>query len=143
MKRNHIPGGLIPLESLFDQNDVSRDTKVKPATNAIEDINIGTKSDPKIIKLSRKLPTEEKGGYVNLMKKYMNVFAWSYEYLKEYDTSIIHHTILIKPGEKPLRQKLRRIIPKLVPIKEVKMLFDAKIIVSLRFSKWVSNLVPV
>ena len=73
----------------------------------------------------------------------MDVFAWSYEYLKEYDTSIIQHTIPIKPREKPFRQKLRRINPKLVPIieKEVKRLFDEKIIVTLRFSRWVANLV--
>ena len=79
------------------------------------------------------------------MKKYMDVLAWSYEDLKEYDTSIIQHTISIKPGEKPFKQKLRRINPKLVPIieKEVKRLFDAKIIVTLRFSKWVENLVLV
>ena len=79
------------------------------------------------------------------MKKYTDVFAWSYEDLKEYDTSIIHHTIPIKPGEKPFKQKLRRINPKLLPIieKEIKNLFDAKIIVTLRFSKWVANLVLV
>ena len=79
------------------------------------------------------------------MKKYMDVFVWSYEDLKEYDTSIIQHTIPIKLGKKPFRQKLMRINPKLVPIieKEVKRLFDAKIIVNLRFSRWVANLVPI
>lgn len=45
----------------------------------------------------------------------------------------------------PFKQKLRRINPKLLPLieKEIKKLFEAKIIVSLRFSKWVVNLVPV
>ena len=145
LKSNHIPMGLIPLESLFDQNDVARDSKVEPAMDAIEDVDIGTEGDPKIVKLSKKMPTKEKEGYVNPMKKYTDVFAWIYEDLKEYDTSIIQHTIPIKPGEKPFRQKLRRINMKLVPIieKEVKRLFDAKIIVTLRFSKWVSNLVPI
>ena len=82
---------------------------------------------------------------MNLMKKYIDVFSWIYEDLKEYDTSIIQHTIPIKPGEKPFRQKLRRINPKLLPVieKEIKKLFDAKIIVTLRFSRWVANLVPV
>ena len=70
---------------------------------AIEDINISTKEDPNIIKLSKKLPDEEKNGYVKMMNKYMDVFAWSYEDLKEYDTSIIQHTIPIKPKEKPFR----------------------------------------
>ena len=95
--------------------------------------------------MSNKLLDEEKNGYVKLMKKYTDVFAWSYEDLKEYDTSIIQHTTPIKPGERPFRQKLWRINPKLVPIieKEVKRLFNAKIIVTLRFFKWVANLVPV
>ena len=57
--------------------------------------------------------------------------------LKEYDTSIIQHTIPIKPGEKNCRQKLRRINPKLLPVigKEIKKLFDDKIIVTLIFSR--------
>ena len=37
------------------------------------------------------------------MKKYTGVFACIYEYLKEYDTSIIQHTIPVKPGENPFR----------------------------------------
>ena len=136
---------MIPLEKNFDQNDVAKNPKVKPIENAVEDRNIGTEENPKIIKLSKKLPEKEKEEYVKLMKKYTDVFAWSYEDLKEYDTSIIQHTIPIKPGEKPFKQKLRRINPKLLPIieKEIKKLFDAKIIVTLRFSKWVANLVPV
>ena len=79
------------------------------------------------------------------MKRYTNVFSWIYEDIKEYDTSIIQHIIPIKPGEKPFRQKLRRVNPMLLPIieKEIKKLFNAKIIVTLRFSKWVANLVPV
>ena len=48
-------------------------------------------------------------------------FPWSYEDLKEYDTSAIQHTIPIKPRENPFRQKLRRINPKLLPVIEKKI----------------------
>ena len=70
------------------------------------------------------------------MKKYIDVFAWSYEDLKEYDTSIIQHTIPVKPGEKPFRQKLRRIHPMLLPLieKEVTKLFQENIIIHVRYS---------
>ena len=70
---------------------------------------------------------------------------WTYEYLKEYDTSIIQHTIRIKENENPFRQKLRRMNPLLLPLIETKIrkLFDAKIIVSLRISNWIANFVPV
>ena len=50
------------------------------------------------------------------MKSYVDVFAWSYEDQKEYDTSIIQHTIPINPGENPFRHKLRRINPMLLPL---------------------------
>ena len=64
-----------------------------------------------------------------MMKFFSDVFAWSYEDLKEYDAFIIQHTILVKPGEKTFRQKLKRINPMLLPLieKEVKNLFNAKI----------------
>ena len=82
METNHIPRGLIPLESLFDQNDVAKEPKVEPATDVIKDINIDTEEDLKIIKLSNKLPAVEKDGYMKVMKRYTDVFAWSYEYFK-------------------------------------------------------------
>ena len=79
------------------------------------------------------------------MKEYVDIFAWDYSDLKAYDTSIIRHMIPLREKEKPFKQKLRRVNPKLLPMieKEVKKLFDMKIIVSLRFSKWVANLVWV
>ena len=83
--------------------------------------------------------------YIKLLKEYVDVFAWSYEDLKTYDTSIMQHKVPLKPNVKPFRQKLKRINTALFPIikKEVKKLLDAKIIVPLRYSSWVANLVPV
>ena len=73
------------------------------------------------------------------------MFAWKYEDLKVYDTSFIQHTIPIKENDKPFRRKLRRINPLLLPLieKEIRNLFDAKIIVASRHSKWIANVVPV
>jgi hypothetical protein len=95
--------------------------------------------------LSKTLNQEVKQRYINLMKEFADVFSWSYEDLKFYDTKVIQHVIPIKEDHKPFKQKLRRINPLLFPLieKEIKKLFEAKIIVSLRFSKWVENLVPV
>jgi hypothetical protein len=73
------------------------------------------------------------------------VFAWTYEDLKPYDTFVIEHKIPLKEEAKPFRQKLRQINPMLFPVmeREVKKLLDAQIIIPLRYSKWVANLVPV
>ena len=45
LKNNFIPRGLIPLERLFDQNDVGKNPKVKPVGDAVEDRNIGPEED--------------------------------------------------------------------------------------------------
>jgi hypothetical protein len=52
------------------------------------------------------------------MKEFPDVFSWIYDDLKFYDTSIIHHVILIKEDHNPFKQKLRRINPLLLPLIE-------------------------
>ena len=97
-----------------------------------------------MIKFSKSLPPQEKEKYIELLKEYQDVFAWSYEDLKAYDTNIIQHKIPIKDDQKPFKQKLRRINSVLLPLieKEVKRMYDAQIIAPIRYSDWVSNLVP-
>jgi hypothetical protein len=41
------------------------------------------------------------------MKDFPDVFAWSYEDLKVYDTGVIQHVIPIKEDQKPFKKKLR------------------------------------
>jgi hypothetical protein len=95
--------------------------------------------------LSRNLTKEQRSEYVGLLREFADVFAWTYEDLKTYDTSVIEHKISLKGEAKPFRQKLRQINPMLPPImeREVKKLLQAQIIVPLRYSEWVANLVPV
>ena len=65
--------------------------------------------------------------------------------MKFSDTSIIKHTIPLKENEKSFKRKLIRVNPLLLPLieKEIGNLFDAKIIVFLRNSRWLDNIVPV
>ena len=144
LKDNFLPTGLTPLEDIFDSNDIPRKPKMQPLNAAIEDCNIGTVQKPKIIKLSKSLPPDQKPKYVDLFKEFQDVFSWSYEDLKSYDTSVIQHTIPLKPNQKPFKQKLRRINPVHLPLieKEVKKMFEVGIIAPIIFSEWISNLVP-
>jgi len=144
LKDNFLPPGLTPLEDMFDANDVPKKPKIEPLNATIEEHNIGTAEKPKMIKLSKNLPPDQKPKHIDLFKEFQDVFAWSYEDLKSYDTSMIQHTIPLKPNQKPFKQKLRRINPVLLPLieKEVKKMFEAGIIAPIRFSEWVSNLVP-
>jgi len=124
---------------------VARKPSLVPMDKGVEDVNLGTADPPKLVKLSKALSLEVKAKYVRLLSEFSDVFAWDYSNLNVYDKDIIQHTIPIKPDQKPFRQNLRRINPKLLPSieKEVNRLFKAGIIVPIRFSNWISNLVPV
>ena len=65
--------------------------------------------------------------------------------MKVYDPDVIQHTIFVQRNVNPFKQKLRRMNPLLLLLieKEIRKLFEAKIIVSLRFSKWLANIVPI
>jgi len=144
LRDNLLPKGLTPLEDIFDSNDVPRKPKMQPLNLNIEECNIGTSLKPKIVKLSASIPPDQKPKYIDLFKEFQDVFAWGYEDLKSYDTSVIQHTIPLKPNQNPFKQKLRRINPMLLPSieKELQKMFKAGIIAPIRFSDWISNLVP-
>ena len=89
---------------------------MQPLNAAIKDCNIGTAEKPKMIKLSQSLPPNQKPKYIDLFKEFQDVFAWGYEDLKSYETSIIQHTIPLKLNQKPFKQKLRRINHVLLPL---------------------------
>ena len=108
--------GLTPLEDLFDFNDIPKKPKMEPLKADIEDYNIGTEEKQKMVKLSKSFPPDQKLKYVELIKEFQDVFAWSYEDLKSYDTSVSQRTIPLKENQKPFKQKLRRINPVLLPL---------------------------
>lgn len=96
LKDNFLPTGLTPLEDIFDSNDIPRKPKMQPMNVEIGDCNIGSTQNPKMVKLSKTLPGDQKLKYIELFKEFQDVFAWIYKDLKSYDTSVIQHTIPLK-----------------------------------------------
>ena len=100
LKENYLPTGLTPLEDIFYSNDIPRKPKMQPLNAKIEDCNIGTEQNPKMIKLSEALPPNQKLKYTDLFKEFQDVFAWSYENLNSYHTSVIQHNNTFKRESK-------------------------------------------
>jgi len=98
LKDNVIPKGLIPLEELFDHDDVARKPSLVPMDKGVEDVNLGIAEKPKFVKLSKSLSPEVKSKYVKLLSEFSDVFAWDFSDLKVYNKDIIQHTIHIKPN---------------------------------------------
>jgi hypothetical protein len=111
LKTNHLPKGLVPLKRLFDHNDVSKKAVIQTEETNVVDCDISLDENPRLVKISRKLSQKQKEAYVELMKHYSDIFTWSYEDLKVFDTEIIQHKIPLKPGSKPIKQKFRQFNP--------------------------------
>ncbi len=130
---NYIPKGLVPLERIFDQNDVPVKPPDKQNSEEVVDCNLGTSENPKFVKISKALSGRQRGKYEKLLHEFSDIFAWKYDDLRTFDKEIIQHRIPLKENVRPHQQKLRQINPLLMPImeKEVKKLLDVKIIVPL------------
>ena len=98
-----------------------------------------------MINLSTRLTAKQKSESYILIKEFADVFAWEYSDLKTYDTNIIQHRIPLEKDTIPFKQKLRPISPLLLPVieKDIHKLLKSKIIIPLRYSKWIANLVVV
>ena len=89
LKYNIIRNGLVPLEKLFDENDLAKTPKIIASEEDVEDCNIGIEENLKMKKLSNTLSPKVKQDYVKLMNHFPNIFAWSYDDLKVYDMKMI------------------------------------------------------
>jgi ribonuclease HI len=56
LKNNQIPKGMIPLEILFDQNNIPVKSTLQPQLEEVEDCDIGTKEESRMVKISKLLP---------------------------------------------------------------------------------------
>jgi hypothetical protein len=75
LRSNVLPRGLVPLEDLFDFNDVAKKPKIEASGQEVEDCNIGMGEKPRMVKLSKSLRPKQKLKYIEIFKEYSNVFA--------------------------------------------------------------------
>ena len=147
-KGNCMPKAVVKLENLFDfQDRFKKPTNCKTNMSSMkyEVINLGTETNPQNVNLGECCSPSERAAYIKLFREFKDIFAWTYDDLKTFDTRIIQHSIPLKTDVKPYQQKLRKFHPDLEPQmkQELKKLLDAKIIFPVRHTEWVANLVPV
>jgi ribonuclease HI len=150
LKTNKIPPGLSVLESMFDSDDATTSApsidseSVRKVQEAIP-VNLGSEKDPKLVYIGAQCSPSEVTQVTGLLTEFKDVFAWSYQDLKVFDMQEIVHAIPIIPDSKPYRQRQRKNNPVLEQtIKaELDKMEASGVIYHVRYSQWVSNLVPV
>ncbi|KAL6342892.1 hypothetical protein AAG906_016911 [Vitis piasezkii] len=72
----------------FDHDPDPIDERVSPAIGDVETIDFGTEDQPRELKISSFLFTDERNRLIHLLRSYLDVFAWSYEDIPSLDPSI-------------------------------------------------------
>ena len=80
-----------------------------------EDVNIGSEDDPKILKIGSSLSSDGKERLILFLKRHQEVFAWTYEDMPGLDPKLVEHRLVLKPDCKPIKQKLRKMDPRVAP----------------------------
>ena len=61
-----------------------------------------------MIKISKNLSEKERGKLVALLKKYKDIFAWSYQEMSGLSPNFVLHKLKVDPHAKPVKQLPRK-----------------------------------
>ena len=101
-----------PLGGKSKSNFDTEDRKVTPVFDSIELIDFGVPDQPREIRIGSFLSPDERSGLIDLLRSYLDVFAWSYENMLGLNPTIVQHHLPILPHARPIKQKLRRLHPR-------------------------------
>ena len=104
-----------------------------------------TTNQPRELRIESNLSTDERDSLIQLLRSYLDVFAWSYEDMSGLDPPIVQHRLSLLPHAKPVKQKLRRLHPhwSLQVKKEIQKQFSVGFLSVVKYSKWLENVVPI
>ncbi|XP_070049336.1 uncharacterized protein [Nicotiana tomentosiformis] len=115
---------------------------VKTTVYALKEVNLGTDKEPRPTYLSALLEVDAESTYIELLKEFRDVFAWSYKEMPGLDPKVAVYHLAVKNGARPVKQAQRRFRPDLVPLieTEVNKLIEAGFIREDKYPTWVSKL---
>ncbi|KAL6348642.1 hypothetical protein AAG906_016171 [Vitis piasezkii] len=86
--------------------------RVSPTIGDAEIVDFGTSNQPRELRIGLDLSIDERASLIQLLRSYLDVFAWSYENMLRLDPSIVQHHLPLLPHAKPVKQKLRWFHPR-------------------------------
>ena len=108
-------------------------------------VNISLTDTPRITYIAASLPQEQADLLIEVLRENIGRFAWSYQDMPGLDPKLVVHHVAVDPKIKLVRQKLRKMHPKIALLvkAELEKMLDAKVIRPIDYLEWISNMVPV
>ena len=134
-----------PLGGKSGSNTDIEDRKVAPVSGSTELIDFGVPDQPREIRIGSSLSHDERSRLIDLLRSYLDVFAWSYEDMPGLDPTIVQHHLPILPHARPVKQKLRRLHPRwsLQVKEEIQKQLSVGFLSIVEYPELLANVVPV
>ncbi|KAH9292723.1 hypothetical protein KI387_042092, partial [Taxus chinensis] len=125
----------------YIQRALPSETQTMLNESTIE-INIHTEEDPHIVKIGQSLNTSEQAAFTTFLRTRNQAFAWSYADMPGIDPTIAVHNITLNPDSKPVKQKLRKMHPRIALLvkEELQRLLSVSFILPIDYPQWISNI---
>ena len=68
-----------PLGGKSESNSDTEDRKVTPISGSTKLIDFGVPDQPREIRIGSSLSPDERSGFIDLLRSYLDIFSWSYE----------------------------------------------------------------
>ena len=134
-----------PLGGKSESNSDIEDRKVTPVSGSTELIDFGVPDQPREIRIGSSLSPDMRSGLIDLLRSYLDVFAWSYEDMPGLDPTIVQHHLPILPHARSVKQKFRRLHPRwsLQVQEEIQKQLSVGFLSVVEYPEWLANVVPV
>ena len=134
-----------PLGGQSGSNYDTEDKKVTLVSDSTEWIDFGVPNQPIEIRIGSSLSPDEKSKLIDMLRSYLDVFAWSYEDMPGLDPTIVQHHLPILPHARPFKQKLRRLHPRwsLRVKEEIQKQLRVGFLSVVEYPEWLANVVHV
>ena len=132
-------------EAIKDFSDFDKLGQGFTSADLLEKVDIGDGSISRPTFVNANLSDDCKADLINLLKEYVDCFAWEYSEMPGLSRDLVEHRLPIKAGFRPYKQPSRHFNTVMYGrIKEeINRLLDAGFIRSCHYAEWISNIVPV
>ena len=129
-------------ESIEELDDMDKLGQGFTLADPLEEVDIGDGTIPRPMFINKNLKADYKAVLIELLKEYVDCFAWEYHEMPGLSRELVEHRLPIKAGFRPHKQSARKFNPKIYDRikKEIGRLLKANFIRPCRYAGWISNM---
>lgn len=111
----------------------------------LQEINLGSETMPRVVKIGTPSTSDLGHALLNLLREYIDIFAWTYVNMPSLDTDLVTHELPTNPDIHPINQKPRRLQHEwsLALKEEIEKQLDVSFLLNVQYPQWLANIVLV